>query len=204
MSEAVDSFNSKIDEIKEDKQKFEILMDEFFESKDINIKELLAEMMLHIIMTRGEELQIKFKELEDQRKLYGDWGTGMGGIQTINVPNTTGVGTTSPGQHYTYPSWSYTGNTYVLSGSGGGASTGDINITGATGGTGLTVNTNKGIIDTNNNGVYTVSCNTAAASSYNVDIDSIVEDIDFESINTQLFENAVTAMSGTWSSTTTE
>lgn len=190
MSEAVESFNTKIDEIKEDRQKFEILMDEFFESKDINIKELLAEMMLHVIMTRGEELQIKFKELEDQRKLYGDWIIDSPRLgQTITVPNTMPGTVTAPGPNYVYPTWAYTGNTYVVGGTGG------------TGGVSESLINNSDFIDTNNNGIYTVSCNTVA-SSFNLDIDSIVEDIDFKDskINTQLFENAVVAMSDTWSS----
>ena len=187
MSEAVESFNSKIDEIKEDRQKFEILMDEFFDSKDINIKELLAEMMLHIIMTRGEELQIKFKELEDKRKMYGDW---IIDDNTIAMPNTTNV----PGPNV-YPQWTYTDNIYVVAGSTGGGSSSGVNGT-------LTINNNSDAISGGN--VYTVSCNTA--STFNIsdlDIDSIVEDIDFQSdskVNTRLFENAVLAMSNTWNS----
>ncbi len=187
MSEAVDSFNSKLDEIKEDRQKFEILMDEFFESKDINIKELLAEMMLHVIMTRGEELQIKFKELEDQRKMYGDWSIDEHTVSPNFGPNTI-ISTPNTGPNYVYPTWTdpyptWTDSTYVI----GSNSTGTVTIN------------NNGSGD---NSIYTVSsCNISSSFTVaDLDISSIVEGIDFESeVNTKLFENAVLAMS-TWSS----
>ena len=101
MSETVDSFNGKIDEIKADREKFNVLMDEFFESKDMNIKELLAEMMFHIIMTRGAELQEKFDEIDKMRDMFKDIDLGQmpsGGYQTwptfpntITSPNSTGT-----------------------------------------------------------------------------------------------------------------
>lgn len=184
MSEAVKSFNDKIDEIKEDREKFEILMSEFFESEDINIKELLAEMMLHVIMTRGEELQLKFKELEDRRKMYGDW-------DLITTPGIGGayVSTTI------HPSWTYTTTDTTQWASIGG-------LTGATTGT-ISINSSNNDLIIDNEMNHIVTCNTA--SSFNVadlDINSIVEDIDLQSdskVNTKLFENAVQAMS-VWSS----
>ena len=179
MSEAVESFNDKIEEIKEDKEKFEILVGEFFDSKDINIKELLAEMMLHVIMTRGEELQIKFKELEDRREMYGDWGVGQQhtiyspGLQ-IRTPSQPCVGT-GPNQ------WTYTSsNTYIAS-----SSTLDL---------GETDYSNIQVSNTSN--IFDIE---------DLDIGGIVENVEFESsesnVNTKLFQDAVTAMA-TWSSST--
>ncbi len=210
MSEAVDSFNGKINEIKEDREKFEILMDEFFESKDINIKELLAEMMLHVIMSRGEELQIKFKELEDRRNMYGDWiidspGLGAHTIATPNIITSPGTGTA-----YVYPTWTYD-NTYVVGGAGGGSSSG-IGISRGCGT--ITINpsdlNNSIVLDDSLNNIVsssnTVNVACAAQSIFSsLDIQSIVEDIDLDDskVNTKLFENAVHAMS-TWSSSTAE
>ena len=173
MSEAVDSFNDKIDEIKEDREKFGILVGEFFDSKDINIKELLAEMMLHVIMTRGEELQIKFKELEDQRSMYGDWGIGQTiyqpGIQiTPSIPCVgSGVGT---GPNV----WTSTSsNTYIASSST--LNLGDLG---------------KNVSYTNTSNCFNID---------DLDVGSIVENVEFESsdtgVNTKLFQDAVSAMS---------
>ena len=173
MSEAVESFNDKIDEIKEDREKFEILVGEFFDSKDINIKELLAEMMLHVIMTRGEELQIKFKELEDRRNLYGDWT--IGEQQIITMPNSL-----YPNPGYTYTS----NNTYIAS-----STTLDLGET-----------------DYSNIQVSNTAYDVPANSCFNIEdlnVGSIVENVEFNvgsTVNTKLFEDAVSAMS-TWSST---
>ncbi len=188
MSEAVESFNDKIDEIKEDKEKFEILVGEFFDSKDINIKELLAEMMLHVIMTRGEELQIKFKELEDRRSMYGDWIIGDQhqtlGYPNLGINNPNNIILTGAGTAISPPSWTYTSNntTYIAS-----SNTLDLGLTD-----------------------YSDIQITNTADCFNIEdlnIGSLVENVTFEpsetSINTKLFQDAVTAMA-TWSSSTAE
>lgn len=191
MSEAVDSFNSKINEIKEDREKFEILMDEFFDSEDINIKELLAEMMLHVIMTRGEELQIKFKELEDRRNLYGDWDLAHAASQ----PGTGGYISTIPTVTYPSVTWTYTttDNTDWISGGGGVSSCGS---SGA-----VTNPSDLAIVFDNLTTNIVSSSNTINVACGQFNISDLVEDIDLtdSKVNTKLFENAVQAMS-TWSS----
>lgn len=184
MSEAVDSFNDKIDEIKEDREKFGILVGEFFDSKDINIKELLAEMMLHVIMTRGEELQIKFKELEDRRSLYGDWN--LDNQHTIYSPNTIQITPQIPcvgsGTAVGPNVWTTTSNTTYIASS----NTLDLGDLG------------QNISYTNTNSCFNIE---------DLNIGSLVENVVFESsdtgVNTKLFQDAVTAMSS-WSSITAE
>lgn len=99
MNDTVKSFNDKIDEIKNDREKFKVLMDEFFDSKDMNIKELLAEMMFHIIMTRGAELQEKFEEIDKIRKMFID----------IDIDNTYPTYIPPSDSIFVDTQWSYTG-----------------------------------------------------------------------------------------------
>lgn len=200
MSEAVESFNNKIEEIKEDREKFQVLMDEFFESEDMNIKELLAEMMFHIIMTRGTELQEKFEEIDKMRKMFTDISFepySSGGY--ITIPNTTN---TIPNN---FPQWSYTidttntnvefGDNLWINSSGG--SSNDV-IGGAGGGSSSSSN----VIGSSNIGC---SVNTIDVSDIKIQniIDSY-EKVSEKEYSDESFKSAIDAISTVaWSASST-